>query len=115
MSGRGPNVLVTGTPGTGKTTLCTLVAAALGGRAEHVDVSAWVKTRELYEEWDSERECYVIDEDKVRGERERERTKRGRARGRGRGGSEGEEGGGEGEGGDLENEEKGKEEEDREE
>jgi broad-specificity NMP kinase len=62
----GPNVLVTGTPGTGKSTLCALVAAALGGRVEHVDVSAMVKDQGLHEGWDEERQCFILDEDKVR-------------------------------------------------
>lgn len=36
-----PNILVTGTPGTGKTTTCELVAAATG--MTHVDVGKLIK------------------------------------------------------------------------
>jgi len=62
----GPNVLVTGTPGCGKSTLSQLVATAMGGRVEHIDVSDFVKTRGLHEGWDAERECFILDEDRVR-------------------------------------------------
>ena len=61
--GRRPNVLVTGTPGVGKTELCGKLAEAAGMR--HVEVGALVRERELHEGWDEEFECHVIDEDKV--------------------------------------------------
>ena len=60
-----PNILVTGTPGTGKTTLCEQVAAATGLR--HVNIGDLVKAEQLHSGWDDEFECLVIDEDKVRG------------------------------------------------
>ena len=59
-----PNLLVTGTPGTGKTTTCEMVAAAAGLR--HVNVGELVKSQELHSGWDEAYECWVIDEDKVR-------------------------------------------------
>lgn len=62
---RGPNILVCGTPGTGKTTTCELVAAATG--LQHINVGDLVKKEELHNGWDEEFECWVIDEDKVRG------------------------------------------------
>lgn len=58
-----PNILVTGTPGTGKTTTCELLAAATGFK--HVNVGNLVKKEELHCGWDDEYECYIIDEDKV--------------------------------------------------
>jgi MoxR-like ATPase len=60
---RAPNVLVTGTPGTGKTTTCEAVAERTGLR--HINVSDLVKTQELHQGWDAEHDALVIDEDKV--------------------------------------------------
>ncbi|CAI5700477.1 hypothetical protein KXD40_007878 [Peronospora effusa] len=47
---RGPNILVTGTPGTGKTSMCQQLA---------------VKERGLHRGRDEEFDCFVLDEDKV--------------------------------------------------
>lgn len=58
-----PNILVTGTPGTGKTTTCELVAQATGLR--HINVGDLVKSEELHSGWDDEFNCWIIDEDKV--------------------------------------------------
>jgi adenylate kinase len=58
-----PNILVTGTPGTGKTTTCELIASATGLR--HLNVGEMVKAQELHSGWDEEFQCYIIDEDKV--------------------------------------------------
>ena len=63
MASRPPNVLVTGTPGTGKTTTCQLIAEQTGLR--HVNVGERVKQDELHSGWDPEYECYTLDEDKV--------------------------------------------------
>lgn len=60
---RQPNILITGTPGTGKTTTAEAVAAAAG--LQHVNVGAWVKERELHSGWDEEHQAYILDEDKV--------------------------------------------------
>jgi hypothetical protein len=59
-----PNILVTGTPGTGKTTACELLASATGLR--HCHVGEMVKEQELHNGWDDEYDCWVLDEDKVR-------------------------------------------------
>eukprot|EP00128_Syssomonas_multiformis_P008891 Colp12_sorted_trinity150504_noHs@27217 len=58
-----PNILVTGTPGTGKTTLCELLAQQL--EYQHINIGEKVKALDLHEGWDDEYGCYVIDEDKV--------------------------------------------------
>lgn len=58
-----PNVLITGTPGTGKTTTCEQVAQAAGLKS--INVGELVKSQELHSGWDDDFNCFVIDEDKV--------------------------------------------------
>jgi len=58
-----PNILITGTPGTGKTTTCEQVAEALGFRG--INVGEWVATQNLHSGWDEKFEAHIIDEDKV--------------------------------------------------
>lgn len=57
------NILVCGTPGTGKTTLCAELATRTG--MQHINLSELVKERQLYTEFDATFQSYVIDEDKV--------------------------------------------------
>ena len=61
---RVPNVLITGTPGTGKTTLAESVAATLG--LTHVDVGKAIREQELHCGWDEDFQCHIVDEDKAR-------------------------------------------------
>ncbi|KAK8952527.1 hypothetical protein KSP39_PZI004839 [Platanthera zijinensis] len=58
-----PNILVTGTPGTGKTTTCSLLADAT--QLRHVNVGDLVKTKNLHDGWDEEFECHIINEELV--------------------------------------------------
>ncbi|GAB2211469.1 hypothetical protein Droror1_Dr00024783 [Drosera rotundifolia] len=58
-----PNMLITGTPGTGKTTMSSALAEATGLR--HIEVGELVKQKNLHHDWDEELECHVIDEDLV--------------------------------------------------
>ena len=58
-----PNILITGTPGTGKSSLAERVASAAS--FEQYDVSATAKSEGLCEEYDEGLDTYVIDEDKV--------------------------------------------------
>lgn len=58
-----PNVLVTGTPGTGKTITCTEVADKTGYK--HVDVGQVAKVNRYYEGWNEQYQCPILDEDKV--------------------------------------------------
>jgi adenylate kinase len=60
---RRPNILVTGTPGTGKTTTCEEVAAVTG--LQHINIGEWVKQKQLHSGWDAEHGAYLLDEDKV--------------------------------------------------
>eukprot|EP01120_Amphizonella_sp_Union-15-10_P006078 TRINITY_DN1893_c0_g1_i1.p1 TRINITY_DN1893_c0_g1~~TRINITY_DN1893_c0_g1_i1.p1 ORF type:complete len:172 (-),score=40.42 TRINITY_DN1893_c0_g1_i1:20-535(-) len=63
MSTRKPNILVCGTPGTGKSELCRNLSEHSG--LTYVDVGKLVLEKQLYEERDEENDCWVIDEEKV--------------------------------------------------
>ena len=60
---RGPNILITGTPGTGKTTLAREVAELVG--LKHISISELAKENNFYENYDAELESWELDEDKV--------------------------------------------------
>ena len=57
-----PNILITGTPGTGKTTLSESVCERLG--FTNVNVGELVKKHECYESRDEEMDTFILDEDK---------------------------------------------------
>lgn len=57
------NILVTGTPGTGKTTFCEMLAEATGLR--HLNVGTIVKEKSCHEGRNDEFDCFILDEDKV--------------------------------------------------
>lgn len=61
---KGPNILVTGTPGTGKTSLCQLLAERLP-RLSVVDVGEIVKTEEFHEGFDPDFQTYILDEERL--------------------------------------------------
>lgn len=67
-----PNVLVTGTPGCGKTSLCAEVASQTG--YQHIIVGDWVKEKNLHSGWDDEYQCYILDDDKVGARSDEEMT-----------------------------------------
>jgi adenylate kinase len=52
-------IIVTGTPGTGKTTVAKKLAKLLN--ADYVDVNQVIKTHELSEGYDRKRRCKIID------------------------------------------------------
>src|SRR3989338_6185214 len=56
-------VIVTGTPGTGKTSLAKALAKKL--HATYVDVNALIKDNRLAESYDAKRKTVVVDERKV--------------------------------------------------
>ena len=58
-----PNIVITGTPGVGKTTHCELVAERTG--LKHLSVNEIVKDKECHEGWDEEYQSWIVDEDKV--------------------------------------------------
>jgi len=63
MARTSPNIIVTGTPGVGKTSHAEVLAQRTGLR--HLAVNQVVKERECHEGWDDEFQSWVVDEDKV--------------------------------------------------
>jgi len=58
-----PNILIVGTPGTGKTTLASIIAEK--SDLKHVNVSELSSDKRFLDEFDEERQCYVLDEEKL--------------------------------------------------
>ncbi|KAG6123970.1 hypothetical protein E4U22_005809 [Claviceps purpurea] len=58
-----PNIIVTGTPGVGKTTHCEILSQRTGLR--HVSVNQVVKDKECHEGWSDEFQSWIVDEDKL--------------------------------------------------
>src|SRR5688572_23444655 len=64
MAGRQrPNVLITGTPGTGKTTLAEDFDNSSG--LTHLNIGNLVKEKNLHDGWGEKFECTLFNEDKV--------------------------------------------------
>jgi broad-specificity NMP kinase len=57
------NILVTGTPGTGKSTTSELIALACD--LVHINVGQVVKEHELHDGYDATFDTYVMNEDKA--------------------------------------------------
>ncbi|MES1915799.1 MAG: hypothetical protein MHM6MM_007698 [Cercozoa sp. M6MM] len=60
---RKPNILLTGTPGCGKTTLAGELADRL--QLTHLNISQIVKQQDLHEGHDAEWDTYILDDDRV--------------------------------------------------
>ncbi|GMS86705.1 hypothetical protein PENTCL1PPCAC_8880 [Pristionchus entomophagus] len=58
-----PNILVTGSPGTGKSTLAAILAEKLG--FDQIECSKEIREHGLYEEYDERMQTHVFDEDKL--------------------------------------------------
>lgn len=58
-----PNIIITGTPGVGKTTHSELLSERTGLR--HVSVNQVVKDKQCHEGWSDEHQSWIVDEDKV--------------------------------------------------
>lgn len=65
MSKKGPIILITGTPGTGKSTTADLLVSQSPIPLKHINVGELVKERHLHEKYDEEWQSYIVDEDKV--------------------------------------------------
>ena len=63
MSRRQPNIIITGTPGVGKTSHCDVLAANTG--LKHLSINQIVKDRGCHDGWDKEYKSWIVDEDKV--------------------------------------------------
>jgi len=59
-----PNILVTGTPGTGKSSHCEALCEAVS-ELRHVDVNAVAREEQLFAGHDAERDADILDDDKV--------------------------------------------------
>ena len=60
---KGPNILITGTPGTGKTTLSQEVAQ--NTKLNYISITDLAKENNFYCNYDAELQSYELDEDKV--------------------------------------------------
>ncbi|KAK8381129.1 hypothetical protein O3P69_008179 [Scylla paramamosain] len=60
---KGPNILITGTPGVGKSTLAQQLSEHSG--LEWINVGDLAKDNNYFDGYDDERDCPVLDEDKV--------------------------------------------------
>ena len=58
-----PNIIITGTPGVGKTIHCDVLAASSG--LKHLSINQIVKDRGCHYGWDKEHQSWIVDEDKV--------------------------------------------------
>eukprot|EP00042_Codosiga_hollandica_P021330 m.73797 g.73797 ORF g.73797 m.73797 type:complete len:191 (-) comp50309_c0_seq4:259-831(-) len=58
-----PNILITGTPGTGKTNLAAELADRLG--FHHINVGALAKAKALHDGFDEEHDALLLNDDKV--------------------------------------------------
>ena len=65
-----PNILVTGTPGVGKTSMCTLLENQLSEEYgiegyQYVKLAELINQKKLYKEWNEKFDVPVFDEDMV--------------------------------------------------
>ncbi|EEQ90213.1 hypothetical protein RJZ56_005508 [Blastomyces dermatitidis] len=58
-----PNIIITGTPGVGKTVHCEQLAQDTGLR--HLSINQVVKEHGCHEGYDDELQCYIVDDDKL--------------------------------------------------
>ena len=58
-----PNILVTGTPGVGKTGTASLIAETLG--LKHINVGELIKQHKCYDGHDDTLDTHILDEDKL--------------------------------------------------
>jgi adenylate kinase len=62
---KSPTIVITGTPGTGKSTTAQLLVDESPIPLQHINVGDWVKEKGFHEGFDEEWQSYTVDEDKV--------------------------------------------------
>jgi adenylate kinase len=62
---RSPNILITGTPGTGKSSLAELLVQHRFPGLKHLNISELIKERELGSHYNREWDTWEFDDDKV--------------------------------------------------
>lgn len=63
MSRKRPNIVITGTPGVGKTSHCERLAQNSG--LEHMSINRIVKERNCHDGWDEDYKSWIVNEDDV--------------------------------------------------
>ncbi|CAI2730048.1 unnamed protein product [Schistosoma spindalis] len=58
-----PNILITGTPGTGKTTISKEVSRR--SSLNYISINDVAKEEELYDGYDEANQCHILDEDRI--------------------------------------------------
>ncbi|KAL8723434.1 MAG: hypothetical protein Q9225_000265 [Loekoesia sp. 1 TL-2023] len=59
-----PNIIITGTPGVGKTSFCESLVDTTD--LQHLAINHVAKVRDCHDGWDREMKSWIVDEDKVR-------------------------------------------------
>lgn len=65
MAKSSPTIIITGTPGTGKSSHAQLLAEESPLPLKHINVGEYVKEMGLHEGYDQEWQSYTVDEDQV--------------------------------------------------
>ncbi|KAJ7071223.1 AAA domain-containing protein [Mycena amicta] len=65
MKPSSPVIVLTGTPGTGKSTHAQLLVDESPIPLKHINVGEWVKEKGFYTQFDEEWQSYTVDEDKL--------------------------------------------------
>lgn len=65
MSRSLPNIIITGTPGVGKTSHCEILAENTG--LKHISINNIVKEKGFHEGYDDQFQSWIVDEEKVGG------------------------------------------------
>ena len=70
-----PNIVITGTPGVGKSTTCeqlVSLSASTSSPLRHLSINTLVKDRGCHEDYDEDLKTYIVDDDKLLDEVEKE-------------------------------------------
>lgn len=70
-----PNIIITGTPGVGKTTTCeqlVSLSSSTTSAFRHLSINTLIRDRGCHEGYDDDLKTYIVDEDKLLDEVEKE-------------------------------------------